>query len=173
MKGKPTGVTKFHSYTKHYSICSSIWVICAIMNFATILLFCDGVITSREIHVKMAFYLLNNLQVGQFYIHINDTLTINVRQTRGGATLPFPHLVQARLENVGECTERPCQTANLIQIRQVDFKNTSKEIPWTPHSVPCVAPCQPAWKKQIKADMLILIKMEKIKYEMILLTKMS
>lgn len=33
--------------------------------------------------------------------------------------------------------------------------------------------CQGAWKKQIKADVLILIKMEKIKWEMIMFAKRS
>ena len=35
------------------------------MNFSIIFLFSDGIIIFREIHVKLAFYLVNNLQVGK------------------------------------------------------------------------------------------------------------
>lgn len=87
--------------------------------------------------------------------------------------LLFHHLVQARPAGPLNALAYIFQTADLIQIRQTDFKNTSGKSPWIPHTVPCAAPCQRARKKQIKADMLILIRMDEIKYEMILFTKMS
>lgn len=173
---KTCSCSQVHSYTKEVSVYSTVCVVCAIVNFSIILLFCGSIIIFRYIHVNWHFispiiYRLAELK----YIQMTCLLLMSDKKgqkgTWGDYMLLLLHLMQGRVAGTLNALVSIFQKSwSHTNQAQTDFKKTSKKFP---HRVPSVMPWHQVWQKQIKADMLILIKMEKINYYITLFTKMS